>query len=157
MPSTPSSGARSRPSPPTLPAGEIARLHLEYLLRNQRPDGSLYFSYYPFENVLYQGIDPARLAHTAWTLACASQTEAALTVDGFFRTGDMGELTETGDIRFIGRTTEMIDPNGHTDFYVYNDAAHEVRSYLGWDSATGLVQRSKRTPIARIQCSAALD
>jgi orotate phosphoribosyltransferase/AMMECR1 domain-containing protein len=64
-------------SPPTLQAGEIARLHLEYLLRNQRPDGSLYFSYDPFENVLYQGIDPARLAHAAWTLARASQIEAA--------------------------------------------------------------------------------
>jgi fatty-acyl-CoA synthase len=30
----------------------------------------------------------------------------------FFRTGDMGELTETGDIRFIGRTTEMIKKGG---------------------------------------------
>ena len=44
--------------------------------------------------------------------ASASQTEAALTEDGFFRTGDMGELTETGDIRFIGRTTEMIKKGG---------------------------------------------
>jgi fatty-acyl-CoA synthase len=44
--------------------------------------------------------------------ASASQTEAALTADGFFRTGDMGELTETGDIRFIGRTTEMIKRAG---------------------------------------------
>jgi fatty-acyl-CoA synthase len=44
--------------------------------------------------------------------ASASQAEAALTADGFFRTGDMGELTETGDIRFIGRTTEMIKKGG---------------------------------------------
>ncbi len=44
--------------------------------------------------------------------ASASQTEAAMTADGFFRTGDMGELTETGDIRFIGRTTEMIKKGG---------------------------------------------
>jgi acyl-CoA synthetase (AMP-forming)/AMP-acid ligase II len=44
--------------------------------------------------------------------ASASQTEAALTADGFFRTGDMGELTETGEIRFIGRTTEMIKKGG---------------------------------------------
>ena len=44
--------------------------------------------------------------------ASASQTEAALTTDGFFRTGDMGVLTETGDIRFIGRTTEMIKKGG---------------------------------------------
>ncbi|MGD0431531.1 MAG: class I adenylate-forming enzyme family protein [Acetobacteraceae bacterium] len=44
--------------------------------------------------------------------ASASQTGAALTKDGFFRTGDIGELTETGDIRFIGRTTEMIKKGG---------------------------------------------
>jgi fatty-acyl-CoA synthase len=44
--------------------------------------------------------------------ASAGKTEAALTADGFFRTGDMGELTETGDIRFIGRTTEMIKKGG---------------------------------------------
>jgi len=44
--------------------------------------------------------------------ASASQTEAAMTADGFFRTGDMGELTATGDIRFIGRTTEMIKKGG---------------------------------------------
>ncbi len=42
----------------------------------------------------------------------ADQTDAVMTADGFFRTGDMGELTETGDIRFIGRTTEMIKKGG---------------------------------------------
>jgi orotate phosphoribosyltransferase/AMMECR1 domain-containing protein len=50
----------------TLRAEEIARLHVDYLLRNQRDDGALYFGYYLFENVLYQGIDMARLAHGAW-------------------------------------------------------------------------------------------
>jgi fatty-acyl-CoA synthase len=44
--------------------------------------------------------------------ASAGQTAAAMTPDGFFRTGDMGELTETRDIRFIGRTTEMIKKGG---------------------------------------------
>jgi fatty-acyl-CoA synthase len=44
--------------------------------------------------------------------ASATQTEAAMTADGYFRTGDMGELSETGDIRFIGRTTEMIKKGG---------------------------------------------
>jgi fatty-acyl-CoA synthase len=42
----------------------------------------------------------------------ADQTAAAITGDGFFRTGDMGELTPTGEIRFIGRTTEMIKKGG---------------------------------------------
>jgi fatty-acyl-CoA synthase len=44
--------------------------------------------------------------------ASADQTAAAMTADGFFRTGDMGELTPTGEIRFIGRTTEMIKKGG---------------------------------------------
>jgi len=44
--------------------------------------------------------------------ASAGQTEAALTADGFFRTGDMGELTPEGDMHFIGRTTEMIKKGG---------------------------------------------
>ena len=36
----------------------------------------------------------------------------SLTADGYFRTGDMGELTSSGDMRFIGRTTEMIKKGG---------------------------------------------
>jgi fatty-acyl-CoA synthase len=44
--------------------------------------------------------------------ASASQTQAAMTADGYFRTGDMGEMTDAGDIRFIGRTTEMIKKGG---------------------------------------------
>ena len=44
--------------------------------------------------------------------ASAGQNEAALTKDGYFRTGDMGELNDAGDIRFIGRTTEMIKKGG---------------------------------------------
>ena len=44
--------------------------------------------------------------------ASANQNAAALTPDGYFRTGDMGDLTDTGDIRFIGRTTEMIKKGG---------------------------------------------
>jgi fatty-acyl-CoA synthase len=44
--------------------------------------------------------------------ASESQTADALTADGYFRTGDMGELTSSGDMRFIGRTTEMIKKGG---------------------------------------------
>jgi hypothetical protein len=67
-----------RQSPRTLGLREIARLHTEYLLRNQRADGSLYFSYYPFENTLFQRIDAARQAHAAWTLARAGLIDAAV-------------------------------------------------------------------------------
>jgi fatty-acyl-CoA synthase len=44
--------------------------------------------------------------------ASASQTEAAITPDGYFRTGDLGSLTAAGDMRFLGRTTEMIKKGG---------------------------------------------
>jgi orotate phosphoribosyltransferase/AMMECR1 domain-containing protein len=56
---------------------EIARQQVDYLLRNQREDGAFYFSYYPFDNTLYQGIDMTRLAHGAWTLARASKWDHA--------------------------------------------------------------------------------
>ena len=63
---------------PTLTIDEIAHLHCGYLERNQRADGSLYFSYYPFQNTLYQSIDVARQAHAAWTLARAGRKDAAV-------------------------------------------------------------------------------
>ena len=61
----------------TLTIDEVARLHSDYLERNLRADGSLYFSYYPFQNTLYQGIDAARQAHAAWTLARAGHRDTA--------------------------------------------------------------------------------
>jgi orotate phosphoribosyltransferase len=47
----------------------LTALHAQYLVRQQKPDGSLYLSYEPFQNRLYQGIDLPRLAHAAWVLA----------------------------------------------------------------------------------------
>lgn len=44
-------------------------LHLRYLLRQQREDGTFYSSYHPFHNRLFEGADPARQAHGAWVLA----------------------------------------------------------------------------------------
>ena len=42
----------------------------------------------------------------------ADQTAAAITADGYFRTGDMGLMTADGEMQFIGRTTEMIKKGG---------------------------------------------
>ncbi len=42
----------------------------------------------------------------------ASQDAAALTADGFFRTGDSGHLTGAGDLVFAGRVSEMIKKGG---------------------------------------------
>ena len=40
------------------------------------------------------------------------QNEAAFTVDGFFKTGDLGCITADGDLQFAGRSTEMIKRAG---------------------------------------------
>ncbi len=50
---------------------DLARLHLDYILRQQREDGTLYLGYEPFQNRLYGGMTGPRLAHAAWTLARA--------------------------------------------------------------------------------------
>jgi hypothetical protein len=49
-----------------------AELHTQYLLRQQKPDGSFYTAYEPFQNRLYEGTDLPRLAHAAWVLGRAS-------------------------------------------------------------------------------------
>jgi len=46
-------------------------LHLRYLLKHLRDDGTFYFGYQPFHNRLYESVDPARQAHGAWVLARA--------------------------------------------------------------------------------------
>ena len=47
-----------------------------------------------------------------YTGASADQTEAVMTSDGFFRTGDMGKLLEDGSVSFSGRISEMIKKGG---------------------------------------------
>jgi orotate phosphoribosyltransferase/AMMECR1 domain-containing protein len=49
----------------------LATLHTDYLLRHAKDDGTLYLTYEPFQNRLREGIETARLAHAAWTLARA--------------------------------------------------------------------------------------
>jgi AMMECR1 domain-containing protein/orotate phosphoribosyltransferase len=48
-----------------------AKLHLHYLLKHLREDGTFYSRYQPFHNQLYEYADPARQAHGAWVLARA--------------------------------------------------------------------------------------
>ena len=47
------------------------KLHVRYLLKHLREDGTFYSSYHPFQNRLYEYVEPARLAHGAWVLARA--------------------------------------------------------------------------------------
>lgn len=57
------------------PVGELiarfGKLHVRYLLKHLREDGTFYSSYHPFQNRLYEYVEPARLAHGAWVLARA--------------------------------------------------------------------------------------
>jgi AMMECR1 domain-containing protein len=49
-------------------------LHLRYLLRHLKDDGTFYSGYEPFQNQLYEGVDPARQAYGAWVFARAART-----------------------------------------------------------------------------------
>jgi fatty-acyl-CoA synthase len=42
----------------------------------------------------------------------AENNAKAFTADGFFRTGDLGQLNDDGDLQFLARTTEMIKRAG---------------------------------------------
>jgi AMMECR1 domain-containing protein/orotate phosphoribosyltransferase len=51
--------------------GHYAALHIQYLLRHQKDDGTLYMRYEPFQNRLHEAADAPRTAHAAWVLARA--------------------------------------------------------------------------------------
>lgn len=58
------------------PIDELVRrhgkLHLNYLLKHLKDDGTFYSGYQPFHNRLYESADLARQAHGAWVLARAA-------------------------------------------------------------------------------------
>jgi orotate phosphoribosyltransferase len=47
------------------------KLHLGYLIKHLREDGSFFSGYQPFHNQLFESVDTARQAHGAWVLARA--------------------------------------------------------------------------------------
>ncbi len=47
-----------------------------------------------------------------YTNASAAHNATAFTADGWFRTGDIGQLTDAGEFVFLGRSTEMIKRAG---------------------------------------------
>jgi orotate phosphoribosyltransferase/AMMECR1 domain-containing protein len=51
-------------------------LHVRYLLKHLKEDGTFYSRYEPFQNRLYEGVDAARQAHGAWVLARAAKVLA---------------------------------------------------------------------------------
>src|SRR5215213_2900121 len=61
------------PDPPPLGAllDRLANLHVQYLMRQQTADGTLYLRYEPFHDRLYYGLSAPRLAHGTWIFARA--------------------------------------------------------------------------------------
>jgi hypothetical protein len=55
---------------------QYASWHSDYLVRQQRSDGSFYSSYEPFQDVLHEEANPARMAHAAWVAARGAQVLA---------------------------------------------------------------------------------
>ncbi|HEY0766109.1 MAG TPA: AMMECR1 domain-containing protein [Pyrinomonadaceae bacterium] len=66
--------SRSRKELPPLKelVTNLGKLHLHYLLKHLREDGTFYSGYQPFHNRLYESDDLARQAHGAWVLARAA-------------------------------------------------------------------------------------
>ncbi|HKG46816.1 MAG TPA: AMMECR1 domain-containing protein [Pyrinomonadaceae bacterium] len=50
------------------------KLHLRYLLKHLREDGTFFSGYQPFHNRLFESVDVARQAHGAWVLARACRS-----------------------------------------------------------------------------------
>jgi AMMECR1 domain-containing protein/orotate phosphoribosyltransferase len=71
-------GGFAPPQPDLPPVNELIarhrKLHLHYLLKHLREDGTFFSSYEPFHNKVYEGVDPARQAHGTWVLARAHKT-----------------------------------------------------------------------------------
>jgi orotate phosphoribosyltransferase len=71
-------GGFARPRTALPPIEELVnhhgKLHLHYLLKHLKEDGTFYSGYQPFHNRLYESPDLARQAHGAWVLARAANT-----------------------------------------------------------------------------------
>jgi hypothetical protein len=52
----------------------LGSLHLHYLLKHLKDDGTFYSGYQPFHNRVYESTDLARQAHGAWVLARAANS-----------------------------------------------------------------------------------
>jgi orotate phosphoribosyltransferase len=71
----PTVGGFAMPKNDLPPVAELierhARLHVQYLIKHLREDGTFFSGYEPFHNRLFESVDAARQAHGAWVLARA--------------------------------------------------------------------------------------
>src|SRR5262249_23920022 len=47
-------------------------------------------------------------------------------------------LTRTFEVDDLGRYVKMTDPNGNVTYMTYDAQAHELRTYVGWNSTTNM-------------------
>jgi orotate phosphoribosyltransferase len=90
------------------------KLHLGYLLKQVREDGSFFSGYQPFQNRLFESVDTARQAHGAWVLARAHRVlggdgvknAADKVIDSLVREGEqqgqaaLPDLLNSGELFF---------------------------------------------------------
>lgn len=97
----------------------LATLHVRYIIRQQKADGTLYLRYEPFQDRLYEGISAPRLAHAAWVLARAHKGFGGVElkeacdkiVDWHLkrvREGEHGFWVEEGDAPSVSETSFLL-------------------------------------------------
>lgn len=57
-------------------------------------------------------------------------------------TGAGKHLVSTTEVDALGRPTKIVDAGGNVTYVVYNDVSHEIRTYPGFNSTTGLTTGS---------------
>lgn len=98
----------------------LGKLHLDYLLKHLKDDGTFYSGYQPFHNRLYESPDLARQAHGAWVLARAAnifggdelKTAADKVIDSLLaklvRDGDDVWLQGQGETSSVAETSFLL-------------------------------------------------
>ncbi|MDY3557370.1 hypothetical protein R5W24_006560, partial [Gemmata sp. JC717] len=102
-----------------------------------------------FGRPVWQKDQAGFLTYTAYDPATGAVvktiTDADTTQTGTFASLPSGWATPSGgglhlttryEVDALGRATKVTAPNGRVDYTVYDDDAHEVRSYSGWDATT---------------------
>ena len=83
--------------------------------------------------------------YTAYDIATGAVIETITDVDTSTIAAPDDWMTPTGgglnlvdeqQVDALGRTIEETDPNGNVTYTIYDDSDHEVRTYLGWNSAS---------------------
>ena len=106
----------------------LGKLHLHYLLKHLKEDGTFYSGYQPFHNRLYESPDLARQAHGAWVLARAANIFG----------GD--ELKNAADKVIDSLLAKIVRDGDEVWLQVQNETSNSRRNFI---SATRAQQSSR--------------